>query len=108
MNEDFFVGHFPEEPLMPGVLQIEAIAQTGGVFVLNSVPDPENYITYFLKIENVRFRQKVVPGDTLLFRLELLSPFRRGICHMRGTAWVGNKIVTEADMMAQIIRKPDN
>jgi UDP-3-O-[3-hydroxymyristoyl] N-acetylglucosamine deacetylase / 3-hydroxyacyl-[acyl-carrier-protein] dehydratase len=73
---------------------------------LNSVPDPENYITYFLKIENVRFRQKVVPGDTLIFRLELLSPFRRGVCHMRGSAWVGNKIVTEAEMMAQIVRKP--
>ncbi len=104
MNEPFFVGHFPEEPLMPGVLQVEAIAQTGGVFVLNSMPDPENYITYFLKIENVRFRHKVVPGDTLLFKLELISPFRRGVCHMRGTAWVGNKIVTEAELMAQIVR----
>lgn len=107
MNESFFVGHFPDEPLMPGVLQVEAIAQTGGIFILNSVPDPENYITYFLKIENVRFRQKVVPGDTLIFRLELLSPFRRGVCHMRGSAWVGNKVVTEAEMMAQIVRKPD-
>ena len=106
MNEPFFLGHFPDEPVMPGVLQVEAIAQTGGVFVLNSVPDPENYITYFLKIENVRFRQKVVPGDTLVFRLELLSPFRRGVCHMKGTAWVGNKIATEAEMMAQIVRKP--
>lgn len=108
MNEAFFVGHFPEEPVMPGVLQVEAIAQAGGVYVLNSVPDPENYITYFLKIENVRFRQKVVPGDTLIFRLELLSPFRRGVCHMKGTAWVGNKIVTEAELMAQIVRKPDH
>jgi len=107
MNESFFVGHFPDEPVMPGVLQIEAIAQTGGIFVLNSVPDPENYITYFLKIENVRFRQKVVPGDTLIFRLELLSPFRRGVCHMRGVAWVGNKIVSEAEMMAQISKKPN-
>jgi len=107
MNEPFFVGHFPDEPLMPGVLQVEAIAQTGGVYVLSSVPDPENYITYFLKIENVRFRQKVVPGDTLIFHLKLLSPFRRGVCHMKGTAWVGNKIVTEAEMMAQIVRKPD-
>ncbi len=104
MNEPFFVGHFPDEPLMPGVLQVEAIAQTGGVFVLNSVPDPENYITYFLKIENVRFRQKVVPGDTLIFKLELISPLRRGVCHMKGTAWVGNKIVTEAELMAQIVR----
>ena len=108
MNESFFVGHFPDEPLMPGVLQIEAIAQTGGIYVLNSVPDPENYITYFLKIENVRFRNKVVPGDTLVFRLELLSPFRRGICHMKGTAWVGDKIATEAEMMAQIVRKPNS
>jgi len=108
MNESFFEGHFPAEPLMPGVLQVEAIAQTGGVYVLSSVPDPENYITYFLKIENVRFRQKVVPGDTLVFHLKLLSPFRRGVCHMKGTAWVGNKIVTEAEMMAQIIRKPSH
>lgn len=108
MNEAFFVGHFPDEPVMPGVLQVEAIAQTGGVFILSSIPDPENHITYFLKIDNVRFRQRVVPGDTLIFQLETLSPFRRGICHMRGKAWVGNKIVTEADMMAQIVRKPEN
>ncbi|MGB4205414.1 MAG: bifunctional UDP-3-O-[3-hydroxymyristoyl] N-acetylglucosamine deacetylase/3-hydroxyacyl-ACP dehydratase [Bacteroidales bacterium] len=107
MNEPFFVGHFPDEPLMPGVLQVEALAQTGGVFVLNSVPDPENYNTYFLKIEDVRFRQKVVPGDTLIFKLELLSPFRRGICNMKGTAWVGRKIVTEANLMAQIVKKTD-
>lgn len=107
MNESFFVGHFPDEPVMPGVLQIEAIAQTGGIYVLSSVPDPENYITYFLKINNVKFRQKVVPGDTMVFYLELLSPFRRGLCHMRGTAWVGSKIVTEADMVAQIVRKPN-
>ncbi len=108
MNETFFVGHFPDEPVMPGVLQVEAIAQTGGVFILSSVPDPENYITYFLKIENVRFRQRVVPGDTLIFHLDLLSPLRRGICQMRGKAWVGNKIVAEADMMAQVVRKPEN
>ena len=105
MNEAFFVGHFPEEPVMPGVLQIEAMAQTGGIFALHSVPDPENYITYFLKIESVKFRQKVVPGDTLVFVLEMISPIRRGICHMRGVAWVGNKIVTEAELMAQIVRK---
>jgi UDP-3-O-[3-hydroxymyristoyl] N-acetylglucosamine deacetylase / 3-hydroxyacyl-[acyl-carrier-protein] dehydratase len=105
MNESFFVGHFPDEPVMPGVLQVEAMAQTGGIFALSSVPDPENYITYFMKMEDVRFRQKVVPGDTLIFVLELVSPFRRGICHMRGTAYVGNKVVTEAELMAQIVRK---
>jgi UDP-3-O-[3-hydroxymyristoyl] N-acetylglucosamine deacetylase/3-hydroxyacyl-[acyl-carrier-protein] dehydratase len=104
MNEGFFVGHFPDEPVMPGVLQIEAMAQTGGIFVLHSLPDPQNYITYFLKIDAVKFRQKVVPGDTLIFILEMISPVRRGICHMRGTAWVGDKIVTEAELMAQIIK----
>lgn len=105
MNEAHFIGHFPDEPLMPGVLIVEAMAQTGGILVLSSVPDPENYITYFLKIENVRFRQKVVPGDTLIFKLELITPVRRGICHMRGTAFVGNKITTEAELMAQIVKK---
>ncbi|MBK7213105.1 MAG: bifunctional UDP-3-O-[3-hydroxymyristoyl] N-acetylglucosamine deacetylase/3-hydroxyacyl-ACP dehydratase [Bacteroidales bacterium] len=105
MNESYFIGHFPDEPVMPGVLQVEAMAQTGGIFVLSSVPDPENYMTYFMKMEDVRFRQKVVPGDTLVFVLELISPFRRGICHMRGTAYVGNKVVTEAELMAQIVRK---
>ena len=105
MNEGFFVGHFPDEPVMPGVLQVEAMAQTGGIFILSSVPDPENYITYFLKMENVRFRHKVVPGDTLIFKLELISPFRRGICHMKGVAYVGDKIVSEAELMAQIAKK---
>jgi UDP-3-O-[3-hydroxymyristoyl] N-acetylglucosamine deacetylase/3-hydroxyacyl-[acyl-carrier-protein] dehydratase len=105
MNEGYFVGHFPDEPVMPGVLQVEAMAQTGGIFALSSVPDPENYITYFMKMEDVRFRQKVVPGDTLIFVLELITPFRRGICHMRGTAYVGNKVVCEAELMAQIVRK---
>ena len=105
MNEPFFVGHFPQEPVMPGVLQIEAMAQTGGIFVLHGLPDPENYITYFLKIEEARFRAKVVPGDTLVFILELTSPVRRGICNMRGIAYVGNKVVTEAKLMAQITKK---
>jgi len=105
MNEHYFVGHFPEEPVMPGVLQIEAMAQTGGIFVLHSVPDPENYITYFLKIEEAKFRHKVVPGDTIVFALELTSPIRRGICNMRGIAYVGDKIVTEGKLMAQIAKK---
>ncbi len=105
MNEHFFVGHFPGEPVMPGVLQIEAMAQTGGIFVLHQVPDPENYITYFLKIEEAKFRHKVVPGDTIVFALELTSPIRRGICNMRGIAYVGDKIVTEGKLMAQIAKK---
>lgn len=105
MNEPYFVGHFPQEPVMPGVLQVEAMAQTGGIFVLHTVPDPENYITYFLKIEEAKFRHKVVPGDTIVFVLELTSPIRRGICNMRGLAYVGNKIVTEGKLMAQIARK---
>ncbi len=105
MNEPFFVGHFPQEPVMPGVLLIEAMAQTGGIFVLSQVPDPENYLTYFLKIEEVKFRQKVVPGDTIIFVLELIAPVRRGICHMRGLAYVGNKVVAEGSMMAQISKK---
>lgn len=104
MNEGFFVGHFPVEPVMPGVLQVEAMAQVGGIFVLQTVPDPENYITYFLKIDNVKFRDKVVPGDTLIFRLELIDPIRRGICHMKGVAYVGNKIVMEAELTAQIVK----
>jgi UDP-3-O-[3-hydroxymyristoyl] N-acetylglucosamine deacetylase/3-hydroxyacyl-[acyl-carrier-protein] dehydratase len=105
LNEWFFQGHFPGNPIMPGVMQIEAMAQTGGILALNSVPDPQNYWTYFLKIENVRFKQKVIPGDTLIFKLELVTPIRRGICHMRGEAFVGDKLVTEAEMMAQIVKK---
>jgi UDP-3-O-[3-hydroxymyristoyl] N-acetylglucosamine deacetylase/3-hydroxyacyl-[acyl-carrier-protein] dehydratase len=104
MNEDFFKGHFPDNPVMPGVLIIEAMAQTGGILVLNTVPDPENYLTYFMKIDNVRFKQKVMPGDTLIFKLELVTPIRRGICHMRGVAYVNGKGVTEAEMMAQIVK----
>jgi len=102
MNEPFFMGHFPGEPVMPGVLQIEAMAQIGGIFILSFVPDPQNYITYFLRIDNVRFRRKVVPGDTLVFVNKLVSPMRRGICHMQGTAYVGDKIVMEGELMAQI------
>jgi len=105
MNEAFFVGHFPDEPVMPGVLQVEAMGQAGGILVLSGVPNPKDYIAYFLKFENVKFRHKVVPGDTLLFKLELVSPIRRGICHMKGYAFVGDRVVTEGEMMAQIIKK---
>ncbi len=105
MNEGFFQGYFPDEPLMPGVLQIEAMAQTGGIFVLNTVSDPENYSPYFLMIDKARFRRKVIPGDTLVFKLSLISPIRRGITHMKGVAYVGNNIVMEAELMAQIIKK---
>ncbi len=104
MNEPFFVGHFPGAPVMPGVLQIEAMAQTGGILVLSTVPDPENYLTFFMKIDNVRFKNPVVPGDTLIFKLELLSPIRRGICHMQAYAYANGKLVTEAELMAQIVK----
>ncbi|MCD4773236.1 MAG: bifunctional UDP-3-O-[3-hydroxymyristoyl] N-acetylglucosamine deacetylase/3-hydroxyacyl-ACP dehydratase [Bacteroidales bacterium] len=102
MNESFFVGHFPDEPIFPGVIQIEAMAQTGGVLVLNSVPDPENYLTFFMKIDKVKFRKPVVPGDTIVFVLELMSPIRRGLANMKGKAYVGGKVVMEAEMLAQI------
>lgn len=105
MNEPFFKGHFPGKPVMPGVLQIEAMAQVGGILVLNTVPDPENYLTYFMKIDKVKFKNKVLPGDTLIFDLELISPIRRGICNMFGRAFVGDKIVMEGEMMAQIAKK---
>ncbi len=93
---------------MPGVIQIEAMAQTGGILILSSVPDPENYLTLFLKIDRVKFRKKVVPGDTIVFDLKLLEPIRRGICHMKGTAYVGDNIVMEAQMMASIVKKNSN
>jgi len=105
MNEGFFVGHFPDEPVMPGVLQIEAMAQCGGIFMLNTINDPENYLTFFLKIDNVKFRNKVVPGDTVVFSLKLLSPIRRGLCHMQGTGYVNDKPVIEGEMLAKIAKK---
>ncbi|MGW9686193.1 bifunctional UDP-3-O-[3-hydroxymyristoyl] N-acetylglucosamine deacetylase/3-hydroxyacyl-ACP dehydratase [Flagellimonas sp. 2504JD1-5] len=104
MNEPFFVGHFPGAPVMPGVLQIEAMAQTGGILVLSTVPDPENYLTYLLKIDNVRYKHQVVPGDTLIFKLDLLSPIRRGICQMQGRAYANGRLVSEAEIMAQITK----
>lgn len=104
MNEPFFQGHFPGNPVMPGVLQIEAMAQVGGIFALSGVEDPEHWSTYFMKIDNVRFKQKVMPGDTVLFKLQLASPIRRGLVHMTGKAYVGDKLVSEAEMLAQIIR----
>lgn len=105
MNEPFFVGHFPGKPVMPGVLQVEAMAQTGGILALKSVPDPENYLTFFMKIDNVKFKRQVVPGDTLIFKLELLAPIRRGICQMQGYAYANGKLVTEAILMAQIVKQ---
>ena len=105
MNEGFFVGHFPGSPVMPGVLQVEAMAQCGGILVLSTVPDPENYLTYFMKMDNVKFKQKVLPGDTLIFKCELITPIRRGICHMQSYAYANGKLVAEAELMAQIARK---
>ena len=103
-NEPFFQGHFPSEPVMPGVLQVEAMAQVGGLLVLSQVEDPERYSTYFMKIDKVKFRQKVVPGDTLVFHLSLTTPIRRGCAVMKGYAFVGEKIVSEAEFMAQIVK----
>jgi len=108
MNEPFFVGHFPGAPVMPGVLQLEAMAQTGGILVLNTVPDPENYLTYLLKIDNVRYKQQVVPGDTLVFKLDLMSPIRRGICQMHAKAYTNGKLASEAEIMAQILKVKGN
>ena len=105
MNEPFFEGHFPGAPVMPGVLQIEAMAQAGGVLVLSTVPDPENYLTFFMKIDNFKFKRPVFPGDTLIFKLELLTEIRRGICNVRGTAYVNEKVVSQGDLMAQIIKR---
>ena len=103
-NESFFQGHFPGEPVMPGVLQVEAMAQVGGLFILGDLENPESYSTYFLKIDNVKFRQKVVPGDTLIFKVRLVSEMRRGMANMRGLAFVGETLVCECDFMAQIVK----
>jgi UDP-3-O-[3-hydroxymyristoyl] N-acetylglucosamine deacetylase/3-hydroxyacyl-[acyl-carrier-protein] dehydratase len=103
-NEPFFQGHFPSEPVMPGVLLIEAMAQTGGLLVLNSVDDPEAYSTYFMTINNVKFRQKVVPGDTAIFHVSFMTELRRGIASMKGYVFVGDKIATEAEFLAQIVK----
>ncbi len=104
MNEPHFVGHFPEEPVMPGVLIVEAMSQCGGILVLSGVPDPENYSTYFMKIDNVKFRKKVVPGDTLVFKLITLAPVKRGIVTMKGFAFVGKNLVCEGEFMAQVAK----
>jgi UDP-3-O-[3-hydroxymyristoyl] N-acetylglucosamine deacetylase/3-hydroxyacyl-[acyl-carrier-protein] dehydratase len=106
LNEFFFQGHFPGNPIFPGVLQMEALAQTGGILALSKVPDPENWDTYFIKIDKAKFKQKVIPGDTLILKMELMTPIRRGICHMFGTAYVGNRIVSEGELIAQILRRP--
>ncbi len=104
-DEYFFKGHFPDDPVFPGVLTIEALAQTGGVYVLNQVENPSEYLTFFLKIKEARFKHMVIPGDTLVLQMELIAPIRRGICEMHGTAWVGNKLVAEGDLVAQIAKK---
>tara|TARA_R110001592_G_scaffold126401_1_gene337735 strand:+ start:2540 stop:3952 length:1413 start_codon:yes stop_codon:yes gene_type:complete len=104
-NEPQFTGHFPGNPVMPGVLQIEAMAQVGGIFALSTVPDPENYMTYFMKIDGVKFKRKVIPGDTLVFQLELLTPIRRGIVHMQGKGYVNGQLAVEAELMAQIVKE---
>ena len=103
-NEPFFVGHFPGNPIMPGVLQIEALAQTGGILAINALP-PGEYDTYFVKMDNARFRHKVVPGDTMILKMELNAPIRRGMCEMQGTVYIGNKIATEATLMAQLVKR---
>jgi UDP-3-O-[3-hydroxymyristoyl] N-acetylglucosamine deacetylase/3-hydroxyacyl-[acyl-carrier-protein] dehydratase len=105
MNENYFMGHFPNNPVMPGVMQIEAMAQTGGILVLSSVPDPENYWPYLVGIENCRFRKSVIPGDTVIFKCELTAPIRRGIAKMIGKAYVSGQVVCEAEMTASLVKK---
>jgi len=105
MNEPYFTGHFPGNPVMPGVLQIEAMAQTGGLLVMEQVDDPHGYDTFFLRINNAKFRHTVLPGDTIIFKMELISPVRRGLCEMSGKAYVGDKLVSEAELLAQIIKR---
>ena len=107
LNEPQFMGHFPGNPVMPGVLQVEAMAQAGGILVLKNLPDPENYMTYFMKIDKVKFKRKVIPGDTIVFHLELLTPIRRGICHMGGKGYINGNICVEAELMAQIVKEKD-
>ena len=104
-EEDYFKGHFPNEPIMPGVLQLETMAQAGGVLILSTVENPQNYLTFFMKIDNAKFKKKVVPGDTIIFRLNLISPIRRGLCHMHGKGFVNGEIVVEGDLLAQIAKK---
>ncbi|MEA3446884.1 MAG: bifunctional UDP-3-O-[3-hydroxymyristoyl] N-acetylglucosamine deacetylase/3-hydroxyacyl-ACP dehydratase [Bacteroidota bacterium] len=104
LDEPFFIGHFPDDPIMPGVLQVEAMAQVGGILVLGTVPDPENYLTYFMKIDKVKFRKQVVPGDTIIMKLSLIQPIRRGIAYMSGEAFVGEKLACEAELIAQIVK----
>ncbi len=105
INEPFFPGHFPNNPVMPGVLIIEAMAQAGGVMILSQVEDPENYNTYFMKIDNAKFKEKVLPGDTLVLKLDMIAPIRRGVCVMKAHAYVGEKLVCEAELMAQVAKK---
>jgi UDP-3-O-[3-hydroxymyristoyl] N-acetylglucosamine deacetylase/3-hydroxyacyl-[acyl-carrier-protein] dehydratase len=107
MNESFFIGHYPNEPLMPGVLQIESMAQVGGILLLSMVPDPENYVLYFMKIENIKFKHKVVPGDTLNIRMKLLGPLKRGVALTKGEVFVGDTLVMEGNFMAQLAKKAD-
>ena len=103
-DEDFFKGHFPDYPVMPGVIIIEAMAQMGGILVMSKLDDPQNYLTFFAKIDKVRFRNKVHPGDTIIFKCSLIGPFRRGICHMQGLAYANGKLCAEAELTAQITK----